>query len=88
MRNMTLGAKMTVGGIAFVVIPLIVVGWLAYSRANTGLNSLANSRVEVIARDLAEMTQMVFLGELKMAKAMSLGRHGGGCGGKNSQRRP
>jgi methyl-accepting chemotaxis protein len=71
MRNMTLGAKMTIGGIAFVVIPLIVVGWLAYSRANTGLNELANSRVEVIARDLAAMTQMVLLEELKMAKAMS-----------------
>jgi methyl-accepting chemotaxis protein len=71
MRNMTLGAKMTVGGIAFVVIPLVIVGWLAYSQANSGLHNLANSRVEVIARDLAEMTQMVFLGELKMAQAMS-----------------
>ena len=71
MRNMTLGTKLTVGGIAFVVIPLIVVGWLAYSRANTGLNNLANSRVEYIARDMADAIQIALNEEMKLALAMS-----------------
>ena len=71
MRNMTLGTKLTIGGIAFVVIPLIIVGWLAYSRANTGLNDLANSRVEYIARDMADLVQTALLEELKMVQALS-----------------
>ena len=71
MRKMTLGAKMTVGGIAFVIVPLLVVGILAYTRASDALTQLAYGRAEVIAQNLAEMTQLALLEELKLAKDLA-----------------
>jgi methyl-accepting chemotaxis protein len=73
MKKMTLGTKMTVGGIAFVVLPLLVVGILAYSRASKGLTELAYGRAGVIAQNLAEMTQLALLEELKIAKELAVG---------------
>ena len=73
MRKMTLGTKMTLGGIAFVVLPLLVVGILSYNRAAEGLENLAYGRAEVIAKNLADMVQLALLEELKLAEDLAAG---------------
>jgi len=71
MKKMSLGAKMTIGGVIMVIIPLIIVGWFSIMKADDGLTKLAYSQAEALAAKLADMTQMVLMEELKAAKAMA-----------------
>jgi methyl-accepting chemotaxis protein len=71
MKKMSLGAKMTVGGVLMVIIPLIFVGWFAVIKANDGLENLAHHQAEALAQKLADMTEMVLQEELKTARSIA-----------------
>jgi len=73
MKKMTLGFKLVAGGIACVLIPLLAVGLFAISKASNGLETLSKEQVSNIAKDLAGMTQLVLLEELKLVKDLSVG---------------
>ena len=65
--------KLVFGGIAIAVIPLMVVGLFAVDRASNGLERMARDQSVIIAQDLAEMTQLVLLEELKIARELATG---------------
>ena len=71
MKKMSLGVKMTIGGVVMVIIPLIIVSWFAIIKASGGLQNQANNQAVELARKLADMTELVLLEELKTVKAMS-----------------
>ena len=65
--------KLVFGGIAIAVIPLMVVGLFAVNRASNGLERTAKGQSVTIAKDLAEMTQLVLLEERKIATELATG---------------
>ncbi|MBW1940470.1 MAG: Cache 3/Cache 2 fusion domain-containing protein, partial [Deltaproteobacteria bacterium] len=73
MKKMTLGFKLVAGGIACVLIPLLAVGLFSINKASNGLETLSKEQVSNIAKDLADMTQLVLLEELKLVKDLSVG---------------
>ena len=73
MKKRTLGFKLIAGGILAVVIPLLVVGLFSVNKASDALTTLSKEQVTNIAKDLAGMTQLVLLEEIKLAKEISTG---------------
>jgi methyl-accepting chemotaxis protein len=71
MKKMSLGAKMTIGGVLMVIIPLILVGWFSIMKAGDGLEKLAHHQAEALAQKLADMSEMVLQEELKTARSMA-----------------
>jgi methyl-accepting chemotaxis protein len=72
-RKRGLTFKLVFGGIVITVIPLMVVGLFAENRASNGLERMAREQSANIAKDLAEMTQLVLLEELKIARELATG---------------
>ncbi len=73
MKKRTLGFKLIAGGILAVVIPLLVVGLFSVDKASDALTILSKEQVTNIAKDLAGMTQLVLLEEVKLVKEFSIG---------------
>jgi methyl-accepting chemotaxis protein len=73
MKRRSLGFKLVAGGIAVVLIPLVVVGVFAVSKASSSLEALAKEQAVNIARDLANMTQLAFLQQVTFVDEMALG---------------
>ncbi|MCF8144681.1 MAG: Cache 3/Cache 2 fusion domain-containing protein [Deltaproteobacteria bacterium] len=73
MKRRSLGFKLVAGGIAVVLIPLVVIGIFAVTKASSSLEALAKEQAVNIARDLANMTQMALLQQVTFAEEMALG---------------
>ena len=73
MKRKSLGFKLVAGGIAVVVIPLIVVGLFSFTKASNALEGLAQEQAMNIAGDLAAMTQLVLLEEVKLIQELAVG---------------
>ena len=71
MKKRSLSFKLIVGGIAVVLIPIVVIGFFSVSKSITALDSLSRNSAMGTARDLAEMTQISLQEELKVAKELS-----------------
>lgn len=67
----SIASKLIIGGVAAVVIPLAVVGYLSYSKAETALHNLAAHQAEGIASDLARLTNTILESEKSRAGALS-----------------
>lgn len=72
MKKLTLGTRLTLGGILIVLVPLIIVGLLAVIKASDALTQLSRDQVAIVAAKLAEMNQVAILEELKGAKGLAL----------------
>lgn len=72
MKKRTLGFKLVAGGIAAVLIPLMVVGLFSVTKATGSLDTLAREQAVNIAKDLATMTQLVIQEELKNTRQLSV----------------
>ena len=72
MKRRTLGFKLVAGGIAAVVIPLLVVGIFAAVKASNALETAAKERVVGGAAKLAVLVQEVLAVELKVATEIAL----------------
>lgn len=72
MRKMTLGKRLTLGGILIVTVPLVVIGILAITKASDGLTALSKEQAGNVAHKLAEMTNVALAEEVKLTKALSL----------------
>ncbi|BBO90231.1 methyl-accepting chemotaxis protein [Desulfosarcina ovata] len=66
----SIASKLIIGGLAAVLIPLIIVGYLSYSKAQTALMDISKVQAEGIASDLARMTRNIL--ETEMTKAASM----------------
>jgi len=72
MRKLTLGARLTVGGIIVVLVPLVVIGMFASMKASSAITRLSEEEAVNVAHNLAGMTEMALANELKMVKEFSL----------------
>jgi len=71
---MTLGAKLVLGGIVAVLVPLLVVGIYAAITASGALESAAKERAVKSAGYLADMVQEALTAEIKVANELALSR--------------
>ncbi|MEA1923409.1 MAG: methyl-accepting chemotaxis protein, partial [Pseudomonadota bacterium] len=72
MKKRSLKSKLIIGGLLIVTIPLLIVGFFAVDRASDALYSLGKSRAELVAKDLATMTDMVLEQEINFAKGAAM----------------
>jgi PAS domain S-box-containing protein len=87
MDNMPLRLKMILGWMVLVVVPLAIIGTAFFVFATAALESMAKSRTERVAENLAAMVKAELLGELKtissiaadpqISEAVSSGRFNG-----------
>ena len=71
MIRRTLGFKLTVGGIAVVLIPLAVVGGFALYMASSGMQDLSKGQAAQIAKNLAETVDAAMKAEIKIASTIA-----------------
>ena len=74
MRKMTLGSRLTLGGVIMVMVPLVIIGVFAVMKASDALTDLSNEQAKNVAVKLADMTQVALSEELKLVKELSLER--------------
>jgi methyl-accepting chemotaxis protein len=67
----SIASKLIIGGLAVVLIPLAVVGYLSYSKAESALHNLSAHQAEGIASDLARLTNTILESEKAKAGALS-----------------
>ncbi|MCB2145988.1 MAG: HAMP domain-containing protein, partial [Deltaproteobacteria bacterium] len=67
----SISSKLIVGGVAAVLIPLIVVGYLSYTKAETALLDLSKHQAQGIASDLARLTRTILESEINKAATMA-----------------
>jgi methyl-accepting chemotaxis protein len=72
MRKMTLGIRLTLGGIIIVVVPLVIIGLFAILKASDALTALSQEQAANVAAKLADMTQVALSSELKVLNELSL----------------
>ncbi|GAB6907208.1 Methyl-accepting chemotaxis sensory transducer with Cache sensor [Desulfosarcina cetonica] len=66
----SISTKLILGGVSAVLIPLIIVGYISYSKARTALSELSEIQVEGISLDLARMTRNIL--EMEMGRAATM----------------
>ena len=67
----SISSKLILGGVAAVLLPLIVVGFISFSKAQTALLDLSKNQAQATAVDLAKMTHNILKGEMDMAAALA-----------------
>jgi methyl-accepting chemotaxis protein len=72
MKKQSLSTKLIVGGVLVVLIPVLVIGLIAVSRASRSLQSVSEGNAITLAEDLAKMTQLALEEEIKMAEQLSV----------------
>ncbi len=72
MRKLTLGTRLTLGGILIVVVPLVITGLLAVMKASDALTELSREQAAIVAAKLAEMTNVAMSDELRVVKGLAL----------------
>jgi methyl-accepting chemotaxis protein len=71
MKKRTLGFKLVAGGIAAVLIPLLVVGLFAVNKAATSITEASQSQALNIATDLADTVDLVLEEQMKKAESLA-----------------
>ncbi|HOV86929.1 MAG TPA: methyl-accepting chemotaxis protein [Syntrophobacteraceae bacterium] len=71
MRKLTLGTRLTLGGIVIVVVPLLIIGLFAIMKASNALTALSREQAANVTAKLADMTQVALSSELKVVKELS-----------------
>ncbi len=71
MKKRTLGFKLVAGGIAAVLIPLLVVGLFAVNKASDALTKASESQAMNIATDLAEAVNLVLDEQIKKVESLA-----------------
>ncbi|WP_319521283.1 methyl-accepting chemotaxis protein [uncultured Desulfosarcina sp.] len=67
----SISTKLILGGILAVLIPLIIVGYISFSKAATSLMALSKGQVQGIASDLARLTRSVIQAEMEKARVLA-----------------
>ena len=70
----SISTKLILGGILAVLIPLIVVGYISYSKAANSLMALSKDQVGGIASDLARLTRIAIEAEMTKAELLAEGK--------------
>ncbi|MFZ1987096.1 MAG: methyl-accepting chemotaxis protein [Desulfatitalea sp.] len=67
----SISSKLILGGLSSVLIPLIIVGYLSFSKAEKALLQLSMERAKGIAADLARLTANILESEMTKAASMA-----------------
>ena len=67
----SIASKLIIGGVCAVVIPLIIVGYISYSKAQSALMDLSKNQATGIAADLARMTNNSLQSEMDKAATLA-----------------
>ena len=73
MKKRSLAFKLVSGGIAAVLVPILVIGLFSVSKSSTALSLLAGEQATHVADNLAAMTRLVLEEELKATEQLALG---------------
>jgi methyl-accepting chemotaxis protein len=71
MNVMTIKSKLLLGGTLLIVIPMIITGYLSYSKSYNSLLNLSMETAESTAKDLANMTDKIIEADLYLASSLS-----------------
>ncbi len=71
MKITSIKFRLISGGIILVLLPLLIVGFLAISKSSTALTDLSKSQAENIALDLAGLADNILAEELKLAEVIA-----------------
>jgi methyl-accepting chemotaxis protein len=71
MKSFGIGKKMMIGGVALVLIPLLIVGVFTAYQASNSLKEAGEQRSAMLADKLAESVNTVLMEELKIAKLLA-----------------
>ncbi len=63
--------KLIFGGVAATLVPLIIVGFISFSKARTSLTDLSKTQVVGIASDLAQLTRTFIEAEMEKARLLA-----------------
>jgi methyl-accepting chemotaxis protein len=66
-----ISSKLIFGGVAAVLIPLIVVGYISFSKAQTALMKISKHQAHGIATDLARLTGNMIQAEMEKAHVLA-----------------
>jgi len=72
MKKRSLRFKLIAGGILAVIVPLAVVGFFSITKSSNALVSIAKGQAEIVAQNLATMTDLAMENEVKLAQAIAL----------------
>ena len=72
LKNIRIGVKLIVVGTLIMVIPLLVVAFMAISKSTQGLSNVENEQLKERSSDIAQMIDRVFQEEQKMAMVLSI----------------
>ena len=67
----SISSKLIIGGVTAVMIPLIIVGYLSFSKSQHALLNLSKHQAQGIASDLARMTRNILDAEMDKAASMA-----------------
>ena len=67
----SISSKLILGGLAAVLIPLAIVGYLSFSKAETALMNVSKAQAQGIASDLARMTYNTLESEIDKAAVLA-----------------
>ncbi len=72
MKKLSLGSRLTLGGVLIVVVPLVIIGLFSVMKASDALTELSGEQAAHIAEKLADMTQIALSEEIKLTKELSM----------------
>jgi methyl-accepting chemotaxis protein len=64
-KKAKLSTKLMIGGIALVLIPVLVIGFMSFQKASQALREVSSDRALTMAKDVAQTVQTVIGAELK-----------------------
>ena len=67
----TIASKLVIGGVTAVLIPLIIVGYISFTKAKTALLDLSKTQAQAVASDLATLTRHLIESEMQKAAALA-----------------
>lgn len=71
MKTGSIKFRLVTGGIILVLLPLLIVGFLAIMKSSTALTDISKKRVEDIAKDLARLADNSLNAEIKLAELIA-----------------
>jgi methyl-accepting chemotaxis protein len=71
MKVTSIKFRLIAGGIALVLLPLVIVGVLSISKSSTALSDLAKKQAKIIAIDLARLADNILMEEVKIAEVFA-----------------
>jgi methyl-accepting chemotaxis protein len=71
MKITSIKFRLVSGGITMVLLPVLIIGFLSYSKSSTALSDLAKNQAENIASDLSRLADSILIEQIKLAEVIA-----------------